>query len=159
METPVPHIVERGRKGEKGYIWLAMEGFKRSVRNEQAIQEQRNWAWERDDWPVWQRAERTNLQWRIYCSIQEQRYEDISDLEDAMIAEQHHLHQQWDSTVQERRWSAADRFSDVIHRQLDIYIDQSHNGQGQMTTPNRTHQQIKIQSGLQITHGPVLVRC
>ena len=62
-----------------------MEGFKRSTRNEQAIPEQRNWAWERDDWSVWQRAERTNFQWRIYCAIQEQRYEDISDLEDAMI--------------------------------------------------------------------------
>ncbi len=28
-----------------------MQGFKRSVRNEQAIPEQWKWAWERDDWP------------------------------------------------------------------------------------------------------------
>ena len=125
--------------------------------NEQAIQEQRNWAWERDDWPTWGRSERANLQWRIYSAIQEQRYEDISDLEDTMIAEQRHLQQQWDLAVQERRWSAAARFSDDSHRQIDIYIAQSHNGQGEMTTPNRPHQQIKMQPGLQITHGPALV--
>ena len=110
MEIPAPHVVETGRKGEKGYIWLAMEGFKRSARNEQTIQEQRNWAWERDDWTciyyphAWGRSERAKLQWRIYCAIQEQRYEDISDLDDAMIAEQRHLQQQWDLAEHEDRY-------------------------------------------------------
>ena len=134
-----------------------MEGFKRSSRNEQTIQEQRNWAWERDDWPTWARLERANLPWRIHWAIQEQRYEDISDLDDAMIAEHCHLQQQWELAEHEDRYDDCTRLSDAIHRHLDIYIAQSHHGQGQMTTPNRPHQQIKMQPGLQITHGPALV--
>ena len=58
----------------------------------------------------------TSLSERIYWAIQEQRYEDIPDLEDAMIAEQRHLQQQWDLAVKERRWPVASRFCDVIHR-------------------------------------------
>ena len=134
-----------------------MEGFKRSSRNEQTIQEQCNWAWERDDWPTWSRLERANLQWRLHGAIQEQRYEDISDLDDAMIAEHCHLQQQWELAEHEDRYDDCTRLSDAIHRHLDIYIAQSHHGQGQMTTPNRPHQQIKMQPGLQITHGPALV--
>jgi len=138
-----------------------MQGFKRSARNEQAIPEQCKWAWERDDWPAWQRAERKKLHWRIYCAILDQRYEDISDIDDAVIAEQRHLQQQWDWAVQEGRGYAAHRFSDAIHRNLDDYIlfcviAHSHNGQGQRTTPNRPHQQLPMQPGVQIAHGPAL---
>ena len=138
-----------------------MQGFKRSARNEQAIPEQCKWAWERDDWPAWQRAERKKLHWRIYCAILDQRYEDISDIDDAVIAEQRHLQQQWDWAVQEGIGYAAHRFSDVIHRNLDDYIlfcviADSHKGQGQRTTPNRPHQQLPMQPGVQIAHGPAL---
>jgi hypothetical protein len=99
-----------------------MQSFKRSAGNEKAIPEQRNWAWERDDWAAWARAERANLQWRIYCAILDQRYEDISNIDDAVIAEQRHLQQQWDLAIQEGRGYAADRFSDAIHRSLDGHM-------------------------------------
>ncbi len=39
-----------------------------------------------------------------------------------MIADQHHLQQQWDLAIQEGRGYAADRFSDDIHRNLDDYM-------------------------------------
>ncbi len=65
-----------------------------------------------------------------------------------MIPEQRHLNQQWDLAEHEDRYDDCTRLSDAIHRHLDIHIVQSHNGQGQMTTPNRPHQQIKMQSGL-----------
>ena len=86
------------------------------------LQEQRNGAWECGDWPTWERLERANLPWRIHCAIQEQRYEDISDLDDAMIAEHCHLQQQWELAEHEDRYDDCTRLRDAIHRHLDIYI-------------------------------------
>ena len=88
-----------------------MEGLKRSVRNEQDTEVQRNW----DDWSAWELSERENhtrklgpqassergnitpdfrldnvprLQEQIDRAIQEHRYADIPDLEDTIITEQ-----------------------------------------------------------------------
>jgi hypothetical protein len=77
---------------------------------------------ERNFTPALQLDKMPSLQWRIYCAILDQRYEDISDIDDAVIAEQHHLQQQWDLAIQEGRGYAADRFSDAIHRNLDDYM-------------------------------------
>jgi len=121
-----------------------MESLKRSTRNEWFTEEQRNSAWDRDDWPgwerndwpTWERVERPkhtilrnltpkmpafaqdpracSLQEQIDRDIQEHRYEDIPTLEDALITEQNDLQQQWDLTVKERRWSDAARFRDAL---------------------------------------------
>jgi hypothetical protein len=128
-----------------------MEGSKRSARNEQATEVQRNW----DDWPAWERSERekhtilrdltpkmpafpqgklgpqassergnitpdfrldnvTRLRKQIDRAIQEHSYEDIPDLEDAILAEQGDGQQQRNSTVKEKRWADAARFHDAL---------------------------------------------
>ena len=147
-----------------------MEGSKRSARNEQATEVQRNW----DDWPAWERSERekhtrklgpqassergnitpdfrldnvTRLQEQIDRAIQEHRYEDIPDLENAILAEQGHVQQQSDLTVKEKRWADAARFHDALTQ---------HDRQGQMQTPNRLHQQIRMESLSSTTSGPAL---
>jgi hypothetical protein len=125
------------------------------------------------------------LHWRIYCAILDQRYEDISDIDDTVIVEQRHLEKQWDLAVQEGRYYTADGFCDAIHRNLDDSIlfcvmAHSHNGQGQRTTPNATHTMMEVTTApvpakqeqmdnvvadkrckgeslvLRITHGPTL---
>ena len=77
------------------------------------------------------------LQEQIDQAIQEHRYTDIPDLEDAIIAEQGDVQHQHDLAVTEKkRWSDAARFHDAITQ---------HDRQGQMKTPNQMHQQIKME--------------
>ena len=56
----------------------------------------------------------TRLQEQIDRAIQEHRYEDIPDLENAILTEQGDVQHQRDLTVTEKRWDDAARFHDVI---------------------------------------------
>ena len=161
-----------------------MDGLKRSARNETVTEVQRNWddwpVWERSErerhtilrdltpkipefpqgklgppassergniTPDFRLDNVSRLQEQIDRAIQEHRYTDIPDLEDTIIAEQGDVQQQRDLAVKEKRWADAARFHDAITQ---------HDSQNQMKTPNRLHQQIKMEPLSSTTSGPAL---
>ena len=89
----------------------------------------------------------SRLQEQIDRAIQEHRYPDIPDLETTIIEEQVDVQQQRDLAVKEKRWTDVARFHDVITQ---------HDSQNQMKTPNRLHQQIKMEPLSSTTSGPAL---
>ena len=90
--------------------------FKRSAGNEKAISEQRNWAWERDDWEQFELA------------MRERRYEDAKRLHATMLSQRSDLKQQLVLAIKEKRWLDVAHFRDAISRsgeELSDAISQS----------------------------------
>ena len=91
---------------------------------------------------------------KLDLSVKDQRWDDVIRFRDTIRSQTHK--EKVEKEVTDKIWK-GETSGDDQDTSDEMYNGQATHGQDEMTMPNLSHSYIKLEIGLQITHGPDLV--